>query len=183
MSDENINENNDRDSGDSGDEIDLYIKFIQTEIQKYIGYSKFRTSSDITLGQIRIALYEYTEIALALHMEYERIRIEYGVLTDQYKKWLDEIFLKAKEKLNPLTLASGKWSSIREIETQARVDNSSIYKVWQSKLRVLRSKLRFYRRLIGEWKNHKDILTTLSYNRTVEIKAYGAEKEADIPIR
>lgn len=159
--------------------IDLYIEFVTNEIEKYKGYTNLVRHSEVPPYIINKALAEYTNTSLTLHSEYQRIKSEHIKLLDEYQKWWDKVFLDAKYKLNPLSLSSGKWSSVKEIEATARVDNEEEYGKWREKLRNFELKISFYKRLIDSWKNHKDILINLAQNTRIEMRNLGIQDQAN----
>lgn len=163
--------------------VDSYIEFVQQQIDKFIKHSKLIRYEAISPYDINKALAEYTNINLTLIAEYQRIKMNYAELKDEFQEWWDEIFIKAKSKLNPLSLASGKWSSVKEIEATARYDNREKFREWRGRLRGIEVKIAFYKRLLENWKNHKDILVNIAQNMRTEARTLGVQDQADAPIR
>lgn len=160
-------------------DIDIYIEFVNQQIAKFKKNSKLVLFEEISPPLINKALAEYTFVNLTLNSEYQRVKAEYTQLMDEYQEWWDKVFLEAKYKLNPLTLASGKWSSVKEIDATARYDNKEEYKEWRRKLRSLELKIAFYKRLLESWKNHKDILVNIAQNMRTEARALGIQDQAN----
>ena len=177
---------------DNDKSIEEYINFVINQINKYKKHVKFTSVGDLQPWLINKALAQYTDVNLALNSEYERIKWEYQNFKEKFQAWWDEKFVKTREELNPVSLASGKWKSVKEIEAQTRYKYASEYAEWRNKLKVLEHKVAFYRRLLENWKTHKDILVNLSFNLRGELKALQLENnnmnnpegiEDDTPVR
>lgn len=159
--------------------IDYYINFVEEQIRKYRDKSKLIISKDIQPYLVNKTLAEYQDINLMLNAEYERAKTKFVEIQDAFQEWWDEVFLKAREYLNPLDRPATKWASIKEIEAYTRHNNKEQFRIWKRKLNDVDARMSFIKRLLDQWKKFDGILTTLSTNMRSELRALSIENRAN----
>lgn len=160
---------------------DTYLQYVQEQMVKWREYAMlFKLNSDVVSPvAVNKALAEYQTINLTLIGEENRVKHQHAKFMLSYNTFWDECYLKARQELNPTSLAGNKWASGKEIEAYARHKNQKDYEKWEEQRLELESKLALLRRVTDAWKSHYNILITLSTNMRSEMKGLNIEDHAN----
>lgn len=152
--------------------IERYVSFVDKMIKEYqkIG-DLIDEHNEVTPARVNTALSMYYKISTALIAEYQRQKIKYEALSIEYKEWEDQKFQDAKEKVIDTYQEKKIKPSVKEFETQMRIDNKVEYKQKTLELVEAESKMRFLLRLLENLNRYDSILTTISYNSRSEMRA------------
>ena len=150
-------------------EINRFIKFVQTQIEKLQQYTQLGTKKEITFNELNSFLLSYNTIFLSLVGIYNIAKIEYLKEQEDFDNWFSEKFIIIRNRENPKELSATKWASQKEIEYMVRQEYKSEYVPRKSKLLLMERKASFFRRLIDIWTSQQYILSTLSKNLQTEL--------------
>lgn len=152
--------------------VNRYVAFVEKMISEYRKIGELIDEhNEVTPARVNTALSMYYKISLALISEYQRQKIKYEALNIEYKEWEDEKFQLAKEKVINSYEERKIKPSVKEFETQMRLDNKFEYKQKTLELVEAESRMRFLLRLLDNLNRYDSILTTISYNARSEMRA------------
>src|SRR5208282_1644811 len=114
-------------------------------------------------------LAEFTNIGIALNLEYQRAKSILVDLKRDFNEFWDSKYVEMRHKLNPLDLPGNKWSSQREIDAETKVANAIEFREWDTKVQEQEMKVSFLNSLREQWQDHAKIIITLSNNARQEM--------------
>ena len=157
--------------------VEDYVQFVQEVIEKYSKHSQLinQNSDTITPQTLNYVLAQYMPTNTALIAEYQRAKIENTQLLLQYEEWYDEKFVQVRQSMIDESEAKTAKISVKEIETQLRVETRAEYYYWQKRLKKAEFQERFLLRLVDQYKKFDMILTTISRNMQSEMLALSIE--------
>ncbi len=165
--------------------MDEYITFVEQQLDIFKQHSMLLDRNhEITPMLLNKNLAEYTNVGVALNLEYQRAKKNFSDMKRDYGVWWDEVYCNMRHKLNPLELAGTKWSSQKEIEAEARIANKEMFLEWDQKIQAIEMKVSFLNSLREQWQDHAKIIITLSNNARQEMmylptEAIRREKQAN----
>jgi len=160
-----------------------YLKYVSDTISKYRNYYKLINNNEINPIDINKCLANYMEVLYILTSEYQRVKTELLDIQNEFDKWYDNKFVEIRLRMESENDKNTK-HSLKEIETQLRYDNKDEYYIYQEKIKVADMKVQYYLRILDGWKKFDSILTTLSNNLRMELRALNIEDRVnDDPLR
>ncbi len=149
---------------------DNYLEYVQAAIQDINEYSDLVRDGQIIPARLHIVMAKYVRIAGALQMEFQRVKTQHKRYSEKFQMWQDEKIVFTRDELRSSRPASSS-ISMKEIETQVRVDNRKEYQKWREELLNLEEKLEFLKSLAKIWDKEDNLLVTLSHNMRSEMKS------------
>ena len=120
-------------------------------------------------------LAEYSNVGVALNLEYQRAKRSLSGLKRQFNAWWDAKYINIRHQLNPIDLAGTKWSSQKEIEMEVRCKYSEEFIDWDTKIQDLEMRVAFLNSLRDQWQDHLKVIINLSQNMRQEMMALPTE--------
>ena len=158
-----------------------FLDYVKNAIQKFGEIGKLVRKGQVHPEEINYALAMYMETSLILNAEYQRIKMIHLDLEEDYKRWYDEKFDEAKERVIQEYKANGTTTkpNLKEIEIRLRNYYRKQYDDYQKKLKVANAEVRFLLRVLETYKKYDNILTNLSQNMRSEMKALSLENRVN----
>ena len=151
------------------------LDFVSTEIEKFQQYSNLGNPDEMPgFFQMNQALTNWGSVNCSLLSLDVMAKAELQKADDAFHDWLAEKYMTARETLNPMTRASTKWASSKEIEYYVRTTWADEYDELSSEFHACEMKVAFIRRLIENWQSQLKVLTRLSRNIEAEATKLGA---------
>lgn len=153
-----------------------YHEYVEEQIELFKKYSQLYDESTVEISHIEInnAMVYYSSINAMLNAEYQRKKKESKSAKDEFQQWYDSKYIETK-----LELESDRPKSYNvpknEVEANVRVKYAKENKAYQSLITDLDLAVSFLRRLMDQWKQHGQILMTLSQNMRQEMKSFTFE--------
>jgi len=153
-----------------------YINYVMEQIENFKKQARLidERACEVTPYQLNSGLANYTEVGSVLNMEYQRVKIELSTLTAEHLAWYDEKFVNKRKEMQDNVAKSTK-ISVREIDSEIRVQFKEEYQSQQALITDLEHQLRFLLRLQDQWKLHLRVLESLGNNMRVEIRSLSVE--------
>lgn len=152
--------------------ITRYVSYVEEMIQEYRKIGELiNEHNEVTPARVNTALSMYYSVSTALIAEYQRQKIKYETLKIDFQSWEDEKFQLAKEVVLDSYQEKKIKPSVKEFETQMRLDNRVEYRRRSLELVEAESSMRFLLRLVENLNRYDSILTTISYNARSEMRA------------
>ncbi len=150
-----------------------YVQFIVQEVDKYKKATVLvdQDADEVTPKTINTALSNYGTINLMLIAEYNRKKAELRQVEMDYEEWYDKKFSAIRQEMTSKVESKSIKISVKEIETEVRVQNTQEYKEWQAKIFKAEQQVSFFRRMLEMWKKMDSILINISYNMRSEMKS------------
>lgn len=154
--------------------MEEYIDFVSGMIDKFkkVGDLVSSDSESVTPEKVNTALAYYYSMSMALNAEYQRVKINHLLLSHEFEAWQDSVFEEARLSImQEYADTKSIKPSVKEFETRARTLHAEEYTKKQTEVEVAESKMRFLLRMLETLKSYDSILTTISSNMRMEMRA------------
>lgn len=148
-----------------------YIAYVEEQIKLFNEISTLHRDKEITPELINKALATYEQVNIGLIGEYNRAKINEYETRKRYEKWYDKTFSEVRKAMIKEVGDKPIKISVKEYETQLRVEHEEEYWKWQDAITIAENKTSFLLRLVEGWKKYDSILVTLSHNMRSEMFA------------
>lgn len=158
--------------------VENYINYVQDKINQIKDTSDLIEDLHILPQRLNYALANYIDVHLGLQAEYQRLIKEKKKLEKSFNMWWDEKFVETRDALR-VTRSASSSLSVKEIESQLRVDNKKSYMEKTEEIEDLQEQTDFIKTLIDIWNKEDKILVTLSNNMRTEMISLSVEDRAN----
>lgn len=156
--------------------VEQYIEFVGEVIDKYKNLSAVNRNMHLYPADLMNAQGEYCPIYFGMLSEYQRYKIEFQDLEEQYGQWYDEKFEEAVKSVKQDYLDNKSIKpSVKEFEVRLRTSNRGEYSERQSKLKEAENKMRFYLRMMTIMDKFNRRLSDISNLMRSELKTFDLE--------
>lgn len=148
---------------------DTYIQYVEATIARYSEAGNLVRNKEVNPTDLNRVLAEFLQTNLTIIAEYQRAKVNKFSVENEYNIWYDQKFMDTRKSLFGENETNSK-ISVKEIETQLRVNNKDEYKIWQEKLAEADFKEQFLLRVVEQYKKLDQILVCLSQNLRQEMR-------------
>lgn len=153
-----------------------FFSFVETKIDQIAELrNNIRDINSVTLQELNVAMFNHNETYNSLVGLYNIAATEEEAVKLDFQLWFDELYVKARVRLNPSSVSAQKWASSKEIEAHVRVENKDEYKKRRMDVIAAERQTAFVRRLMEGWDGVKFSLNTISKNQQVQYRDIGNE--------
>jgi hypothetical protein len=159
--------------------IEDYVKFISENIKKFESIGDLIRLNEVPVDKVFKALANYYNVCLALHAEYQRLKIEKLDIEIEYEAKYAEWFQEAKASLYYANEEKKAKPALKEIEQQIIASHKLDYFVQKRRLAAAEAKCEFFIRLRETLNKYDGILTGLAASMRSELRALSIENRAE----
>ena len=159
--------------------LQKYIKFVNEMFNKFERLGNLINDEKlVTPEKVNYALAMYYNLSISLNAEYQRQKLNYEILNQEFERWCDEKFEEAKKEILNEYKETKIKPSLKEFETRMRIKNREEYNIKEMEVKEAEAKVKFLSRMQEILKSYDSILVTLSSNMRQEMRTLSLDSRS-----